>query len=361
MGVITVRGIDAPALPTKAFRVSSVGAPRWNVGARAEPETALSRGRCAAGRMPHRAGCATARWHRCAGAGPVPDGRCGRPRAGAVAQRGQLSPGAKSRWRQSRAVQASRSWATVTMATHAWLRTKSSKGKLRNPHALAQRMRSSTRAWRRWRSSRAGGSPTESVRKQVWRKPSLVSNNDSWAPGWGRSRRQIEPGTRRPGPEVGQVGQLDHPRSRAARAVALDGGHPVLLLGQQQGVADAIVHVEAYGVADVALHQGVEEAVGGAGGVGPGQDGVHRRGRVVARSVAGPPLGRELGQGGVEHLHVIGGGVAGVAGPQHGGQGLVGLVAPHAQGMEAEPPFVGRRGVLLVGGGRRRGWRRSPR
>jgi hypothetical protein len=92
--------------------------------------------------------------------------------------------------------------------------------------------------------------------------------------------------------------------------------------------------------------------VGGTGGVGSGQDGVHHPCGVVAGAVTGPPLGRQLGQGVVEHLHVVGGGVgAGVAGPQHPGQRLVGLVAPHAEGVEAKPPLVGGGGVLLVGVG----------
>ena len=122
---------------------------------------------------------------RSAGGGRGPAVRGGRRRGGA----GERSVAGSARAILSaveaqRRRPANRSWATMTMASHASLCTKSSNGKLRRPLALAHRMRSSTQAWRRWRSSRGGGSPAERVRKQVWREPSEVSHSESWAPGW---------------------------------------------------------------------------------------------------------------------------------------------------------------------------------
>jgi hypothetical protein len=51
-------------------------------------------------------------------------------------------------------VKAMRSWARQINSTQQALLAKSPKGRLRNPVSLAQRMRSSMRAWPRWRASR---------------------------------------------------------------------------------------------------------------------------------------------------------------------------------------------------------------
>ncbi len=77
-------------------------------------------------------------------------------------------------------------------AIQASLAQKPSKGRLASPHAFQQRTRSSTRAWPRWRNSKAAmSSPLVLVMKQVWRHPAWVSKSESWAPGCGRSRREI--------------------------------------------------------------------------------------------------------------------------------------------------------------------------
>ena len=66
-----------------------------------------------------------------------------------------------------------------------------SNGRFCRPVALAARMRSSTRARWRWRSSsRARSRPGWSVTK-TWKRWPSWSVKRSWAPGWASSRRQI--------------------------------------------------------------------------------------------------------------------------------------------------------------------------
>ena len=101
---------------------------------------------------------------------------------------------------------------------------------LRRPVSFAALIRSSTRAWRRWRSSRSGswwpGPPgVVLVRNPVIRRPS-ASVIRSCAPGWGRSLRRIN---RVPG---GQDDMSTHPVASATQgAVAELDLHAVLNAG----------------------------------------------------------------------------------------------------------------------------------
>ena len=74
----------------------------------------------------------------------------------------------------------------------------------------------------------------------------------------------------------------------------------------------------------------------------------HERG-VVAFFVAEAYSGGHGPDGLLEQFEVVVGVVGGgVARAQHGGQGLVGVVAPHGHGVEPEAVLIRRRGVLLL-------------
>ena len=211
-------------------------------------------------------------------------------------------------------------------ATQAWLRQKPSKGRLASPQAFQQRTRSSTRAWPRWRSSRAAmSSPGVPVMKQVWRNPASMSNKVSWAPGWGRSRRQISRMSSGQSSRVtSPVSSMTSAPSRSSPSV-LDAPDPVLLLGHEQGVSHRTADGKADRVLEVGPVEGLDEAVGGPGRVGPDQDRVDDERGVVALLVAEAVLGRHARRwpapSSSRWSSVSFG--AGVARPQHGGQGLV--------------------------------------
>ena len=104
----------------------------------------------------------------------------------------------------------------ATSSHQIWFWAKPCSGRLRSPVSLAQRIRSSHRARRRWRSSRSASCPVRaSVAKAVTRCPSM-SVNRSCAPGWGRSLRTI---TRIP---AGQDDRSSRPVSSATQAPGRD-------------------------------------------------------------------------------------------------------------------------------------------
>jgi len=92
--------------------------------------------------------------------------------------------------------------------------------------SFAQRIRSSHRARRRWRSSRSASCPARvPVAKQVTRCPSM-SVNRSCAPGWGPFLADDHPHPGWPGRQVQQAGQLGDPRAGPGLAAGVIGGFP---------------------------------------------------------------------------------------------------------------------------------------
>ena len=157
-----------------------------------------------------------------------------------------------------------RSWATQISSTQQALLAKSPKGRLRNPVSLAQRMRSSTRAWPRWRGFEVGDvgvgrvgdedlvTPASRV-KEVELGPvvGLFSSDDGSGANW--PQRQVE------------VRQLGHLGPLADLTVCGDGLGPRLLRKGQNGQADGLLHLETDGELDAPLDQGVDEFVTGPG------------------------------------------------------------------------------------------------
>src|SRR5207244_1303693 len=95
--------------------------------------------------------------------------------------------------------------------------------------------------------------------------------------------------------------------------------------------------------ADLPLPQRVCERVRRTGGVGAGED----RRRIVALPIL--DVGRELGERGIEHGDMIGGGIrASIAGAQQPGQLLAGLVEEAVQRVEAEAALTVRRRRFLL-------------
>jgi hypothetical protein len=153
-----------------------------------------------------------------------------------------------------------------------------------------------------------------------------VSNNDSWAPGWGRSRRTNQPRAGRPGLEVDHVGELDHPGAVTAAAVAVDGGLPAAGRDAHDAVTNPIIDRIPEAVVDVALDAFGGQPVRRPGGVSPAQQVFLHLGGVVTGVVAGPPRRRQLADRVGEHGDVISRVVrSGVARTQAAGEHLVGL------------------------------------
>jgi len=99
------------------------------------------------------------------------------------------------------------------------------------------------------------------------------------------------------------------------------------------GVGDGVADRELQAL----LGQRADQRVGVSGAVGPDQD------RLVT-----PPV-RQLGQCLLHDSEVIGGGVAtGVAGAQHRGQGLVGVVQPGPQRVVAKAALEVALGAFLL-------------
>ena len=158
-----------------------------------------------------------------------------------------------------------------------------------------------------------------------------------------------QPGALRPGGQIEQIGELDHPRTLANSPVFLDRRCPVLLLGEEQCSS----HLDVHGMADrevaVRLCEARHEAVRRAGGVRAHEDRVYDLFEGVTGLVAEPVLRWERGDRLVQELEVVVRIVRpGVARAQHRGERLGGGVAPHAEGMEAEAALVGGSSVLFV-------------
>lgn len=111
----------------------------------------------------------------------------------------------------------------------------------------------------------------------------------------------------------------------------------------QDGQADRLGDVQADRELEAFRHDGVDEAVRRPGGVGPHQ---HLHARL---GVIGFGHHRKLRDRRVEQLHVVSGSVR-PRSPraQLGGQRLARLVQEHQQRVVAEPPLVGRAGLLLL-------------
>ena len=147
------------------------------------------------------------------------------------------------------------------------------------------------------------------------------------------------------------VSSVTHAPSRMEPSVSR-GGDPVLLLDQEQCITNSLVDGESDGEVAVGRHDGVDEAMGGSGRVGPHQGGVGDQSRVVALEVAGLVLLGQPGQGPVEQFDVVVRVVGpGVTRPQHGGQRFSCRSRTTPQREEPEAMLVGGGGVLLLGVG----------
>ena len=159
---------------------------------------------------------------------------------------------------------------------------------------------------------------------------------------------QDQPCPVRPPRQVDQTGRLGHPGAVAEVTVGTDRRMPTGLGNGIDNGLDPPVDRESEGEPDPTVAAGGGERVGGAGGVGAGQQ--PGPGRVTE------PRAGLLRQGcpsQVEHGDVVGGGVgARVAGPQQTGQrlptGHLGSVQEAEQGVEPERLLPGRGSVLLL-------------
>ena len=115
--------------------------------------------------------------------------------------------------------------ASIAISSQTWLAAASWNGRLRSPVSLAARMRSSTRAWRRWRSSRwrpasvaaaAGEKPGDPVPVGVG-EPQLRAR-------MGAFLAQDQPGAVRPGRQVRPTRWPRRPGALARLVVAVEGG-----------------------------------------------------------------------------------------------------------------------------------------
>ena len=167
-------------------------------------------------------------------------------------------------------------------------------------------------------------------------KPVVIGEGELSA-GMGPLTPADGPGGGGPGAQI-EVVQLADGGTVTEVAVQGDRGHPGVRGNRKHGLPNRLGEVEADGEADAALTQGIEEVVGGAGGVRTGQ---HRRIVLSPR--------RELLERGVEDPDVIAGMVgAGIAGTEQPGEDLVGLADAAEQRMEAEAALVRPGGALLV-------------
>jgi hypothetical protein len=148
------------------------------------------------------------------------------------------------------------------------------------------------------------------------------------------------PGAGRPAGQIDQIGDLGHlgPFPHVA-AIGGDGREPVALGDAQHGHGHRLGQRVPDTKANAPGLAGSQELVRAAGRVGPSDD------LMIVRA------DRQLGQGGVEHLNMIGRGArTGVARPQLGGQRLPGGIQIGHQRIEAEPLLVsGRRALLVIG------------
>lgn len=138
-----------------------------------------------------------------------------------------------------------------------------------------------------------------------------------------------QPGAGRQRIEGHQAGQLGHGAALSFLPVLADGGEPHLF--DPNGVEDGRLHLGVPAGGDeephVAVPTGDQEALVAPGRVGPDDDPAGDEISVVAKTVPGRRLRRQLGDGGVEDLQVVGHGVGpGVARPQEARERLPGGV-----------------------------------
>jgi hypothetical protein len=130
----------------------------------------------------------------------------------------------------------------------------------------------------------------------------------------------------RPAAQIELVGDLDDVPVRPRRSVLVDRANPVLIGDLQDRGADGLGQVIADRVADPSVAAPVQQLVAGSRGVDAQQD-------LDVLDV----LGRDLLQRGLGDRDLVDGGVgAGVAGPQHPGQRLAGLIAIGQQRGESQ-------------------------
>ena len=143
------------------------------------------------------------------------------------------------------------------------------------------------------------------------------------------------------------MGQFGHRRALAALTVLAAGRlpDPGAGFGGEDGGLDLGVGARHGHEADVAGSHGGYEIMGGAGRVSARHQLAANQARVVAGVVAGRDVFWQGGDGRVQHLDVIFGGVgSGVTRPQHSRHGIPAAIRETQQRMKPEP--------LLVGGGR---------
>ncbi|MEY9834792.1 hypothetical protein ABH941_000003 [Streptacidiphilus sp. EB103A] len=176
------------------------------------------------------------------------------------------------------------------------------------------------------------------MRKTWWRRPSFLSNRESWAPGWG------DPAACRAAGQVEHPGQFGDVRAGALGSVLFRGRVPEVCGQGADRLADRCGDGVSDGVGgiDAVVAQGAyvgQEGFGAARAVGADEDL-----GAVAVGVGG------LGQGVVQDGDVVGGGVgAGVARSKEAGQGFAGVVQEARQWVVAEAVLVGGGDLFFLG------------
>ena len=172
----------------------------------------------------------------------------------------------------------------------------------------------------------------------TWKRCPSMSVKVSWAPGWGSSRRTMArvPSGQEDRSSRSVISATSAPSRSSMPSAVTAGRHRRLGTASTAG-SDGFGQVVADGETHAPVPAGIDETVAEAPGIGPGHD------LDLVR------VDRQLLQGGVEDLDVVGGGVRpGVAGAELAGQGLPGGVEIDQQGMEPEPPLVGRCRLFLL-------------
>jgi len=241
--------------------------------------------------------------------------------------------------RASRWVKAINSAASAQISSQTRFWAASWNGRLRSPVSLPARIRSSTRAWRRCRSSRSASCPP-GVFGEKPGDPVAVQVGDTelrarmWA-----FLPQHQSDTGRPGRHISQSGHLGHPRSVAGSSVGVVGRCPRCRRNPtQDGVNIEMVQVGAYRELHAQLVDAGGEGVGGASGVGTHQD-LH-----LPVFVGLAQVGGDLCEGVIQHGEVVGRAVFEPALPRRSNPGdgfpgtAVAVIAEHQQWVESERP-----------------------
>ena len=165
-----------------------------------------------------------------------------------------------------------------------------------------------------------------------------MSKSESWAPRVRAFTPTDHPHVGRPALEFDDLGELDHLGAVSDRPVELCGGHPVLFLGQQEGVTHRTPDGRANRVVEVGICQGPDEAVRGPGRVGPDHDGMDDQCGVVTFFVTEGVLGWH----GTDHLLeqlevVVGVSRGGVAGAKIAPKGSLVLSHQAPKGLNPKP------------------------